>query len=70
MGEELPRRAALFLGPQPAALGTAEGHVWVGAGGLGVDVEDSDINTVNGLQSPGEVLGENRRGESELAVVG
>ena len=42
----------------------------VGAGGFGVDVQDADVDPLDGLQRPGEVLGEQCCREPEFAVVG
>ena len=33
-------------------------------------MQHPDVDPVDGLQRPGQVLGENRCGEAELAVVG
>ncbi|MDH6286350.1 hypothetical protein M2275_001249 [Rhodococcus opacus] len=57
MGEELPRRAALLLRTVSALLRAAERDVGVRAGGFGVDVQEADIDVVDGVQCAGEVLG-------------
>ena len=57
VGEELPRRAALLLRTVSALLCAAERDVGVRAGGFGVDVQDADVDVIDGVEGAGEVLG-------------
>ena len=54
LGVELARRAALLVRAEARALDAAEGHVDVGAGGLGVDVEDARLGLLDELLRGGE----------------
>src|SRR4051794_27601973 len=57
-GEELPRGPALLLGALAAVLGPADRHVRIRAGGLGLDVQDPDVDGLqcfgHGVETGGE----------------